>query len=158
LIDCTLRIRRAYSFIEGNDVRLGTRCCGLGCLDVLAWQVSVIRGSPVAEIRLATDCDAGAMGRNIQLGRVRLDVERDLPRSLDPVWDAPCQRNLRPGSFGPRKRPPPLPIRLTPDVRLDLEPAAGADGSVGASLRFVDRKRGSPCASSLVRCGGAGNF
>jgi hypothetical protein len=75
LIDCTLRTRRAYSFIERNDVRLGTRCCGLGYLHVLAWQVSRTRGSSVAEIRQATDCDARAMGRNVELGRARLDVE-----------------------------------------------------------------------------------
>jgi hypothetical protein len=71
------------------------------------------------------------MGRNVELSSVRLDVERDLPRSLDPVWDVPCQLNLRPGSFGPLKQPPPLPIRLLPDVRLDLEPAVGTARTVG---------------------------
>jgi hypothetical protein len=44
---------------------------------------SVSRGSPVAEIRLTTDCDAPAMGRNTQLGRVPICSQVQ-------CWDVPC--------------------------------------------------------------------
>jgi MinD superfamily P-loop ATPase len=76
------------------------------------------------------------MRRNIQLGRVRLDVERDLSIRLIQVRCGTCPVSVtfRQVHLARSKQPPPLLVRLTPDFRLDLEPAAAATGTSKAPI------------------------